>query len=904
MDGGALLPEAIVATLARGATVLTGNQRAARTLHYQFDLHNRALGLPSWAPPAILAWDVWIASLWHRLLVDGYANLLLLNRPQEHALWRSIIAADPEWSSLRTSDSLAEMASDAWSHLAAYRGEGHLRSAGVSADTRAFQRWAIAFERRCRAEGYLSQSQMESILETEVSAGHVTFSDRGYVLVGFDGMTPAQLSVVEALRATGISVEELELHAPDRSKALVAAETEHEELTLCARWARRHLEEHPKARIALIVPDLEDRRAVIDRVLLHTLAPELEDITAKQATTPFEFSLGIPLARTPIVATALDLLHWTFQPLTIDRISHLLLSPYFAGGVEINARAEFDAYELRRARMLRPEMTLDDMIHAVEAARRSQRLPRLITALKAMRRVIAAEGFAASDLRPSADCAEAIHALLEAAGWSGGDDSIEFQTRRKWESLLDELATLDFEGIRISFHDALATVQRLAQNTLFAPESRGASVQIMGPLESAGSVFDAAWFLRAGDLIWPQRPGTTPLLPWHLQRELAMPGTDPAADSGQARRTTERIAHSAPIVVFSYAKDSVDGLQRPSTALADLSLHDADIQHLAPATPPREVVPLEIVEDGSTLPPIPDQVIRGGADILRLQAACGFRAFAEKRLWATGLDSTEPGMDARERGSSVHVVLEHFWREVKTQAALKALSTVERRAVLSRAIETALEKTDRLSISSWDAAYMDIQRERLVALLDPWLLAEMKRSVPFTVKLSETELKDAHIGPLRLRLRVDRIDETEFGDVILDYKTGDASPSAWLTERPDEPQLPLYAVLSESTDIAGVAFAKVRVGKDMELHGYETQSGILLKSAKLKDAPTLEDQVEQWRRVLTSLAEDFHGGDIRVRPKKYPTTCEYCTQRLLCRLDISQLEDNTDDESEAETDRG
>ena len=38
---------------------------------------------------------------------------------------------------------------------------------------------------------------------------------------------------------------------------------------------------------------------------------------------------------------------------------------------------------------------------------------------------------------------------------------------------------------------------------MFAPESRDAPVQVMGPLEAAGGTFDAVWFLRAGELSWP-----------------------------------------------------------------------------------------------------------------------------------------------------------------------------------------------------------------------------------------------------------------------------------------------------------------------------------------------------------------------------------------------------------------
>jgi hypothetical protein len=160
MDGKDLLPVEIATALERGATVVTGNQRAARTLRREFDRRQRGLGLGSWRPPAVLAWDTWTAGLWHQLLVNGHASLLLLNRTQEHAVWRAVLEADAELASLRSVDSLAEMAAEAWRLLCRYNGQGRLRRAAVSADTRAFQRWAQMFERTCKAEGFLTQAEL------------------------------------------------------------------------------------------------------------------------------------------------------------------------------------------------------------------------------------------------------------------------------------------------------------------------------------------------------------------------------------------------------------------------------------------------------------------------------------------------------------------------------------------------------------------------------------------------------------------------------------------------------------------------------------------------------------------------------------------------------------------------
>jgi ATP-dependent helicase/nuclease subunit B len=904
--GEDLLPVEVAEALEHGVTVVTGNQRAARTLRREFDRRNRRLGFESWHPPAVLAWDAWTASLWHALLIDGHASQLLLNQTQEHTVWQEILSADGELTSLRTIDSLAEMAAQAWSLLCSYEGQERLRRTAVSTDSRAFQRWAFAFEKRCREEGLLSQAQLERTLSAAVAAGKAEFGAAGVALVGFDAMTPAQAALMQALRTSGVPVEEIQLATPVAQRTLVGTADETEEFSAAARWIRAFLKEQPLARVAVIVPALEAQRSEIDRVFREVLAPELLDIQARDATGPYEFSLGVPLARTPLVVVALSLLRWATESLSIEQVSGILLSPYLCmRSKEWGSRAEFDAFELRAKRMLRPEVSLDWLSTVLDRSERRQTLGRLPDALRSMRRVVATR-LNPADKRSYVEWAERMRELLEAAGWgaSESEDSVEFQTRQRWESALDELATLDFDGARIGYAHALQALDRIVRQTIFAPESREAPVQIMGPLEAAGATFDAVWFLRAGDLTWPVASGGSPLLSWQMQKELGIPGTDVTQDTEAARRMTQRIAESAPMAIFSYAKESAEGKQRPSPVLKDLGLEDVEISHLLTPEPERSIVQIEEINDTVRVQALPDHVIHGGARILELQAACGFRAFAEQRLWATELESVELGMDARESGTVVHRVLQYFWNEVATQTALQAMSIEERTTLLDACIVRALHQTAKLSSTAWDEAYLDMQHNRLRRLLDSWLELELERS-PFTVKLSEKEFADVHVGPLRLNVRMDRVDVIDGGEILIDYKTGAASPNDWLTDRPDAPQLPLYAILSEAEHLQGVAFALVRAGEGRGLKGYAVGSGILPKPARLK-APSLEAQVDDWRRVLVNLATEFASGDARVSPKKYPTTCERCAQRMLCRLDVSLLEDDDEDDmgSPAEAYRG
>jgi ATP-dependent helicase/nuclease subunit B len=894
MDGVELLPVKIAEALERGAIVVTGNQRAARSLRRGFDQRNKERGLASWAPPSVMAWDAWMAALWQGLLIEGHAAKMLLNRTQEHVVWRTILEADEELASLRTVDSLAEMVADAWRLVCRYEGQRRLRGSDGSADTRAFQRWARTFERLCQAEGFLAQAQLEEALRGGVDKGFVELPAGGVVLVGFDAMTPAQMKLVEALRSAGVEVEELRPAVSAARQILVEAADEPEELRVAVRWLREFLEEQPGAKVAVIVPGLETQRREIDRVFREVLAPELEDIRTTNEVGPYEFSLGVALAETPMVATALDLLRWVAAALPLERVSGLLLSRYFAVmSEERGARAEFDAFELRKARMLRPEISLEGLYAAVSGSKRKGKLSRLLGALRAMR--VVANRLQGMTARTHAEWAEGMRELLEAAAWGSGaaETSVEFQTRRKWESALDELATLDFDGVQVEFAQALEAVERISRQTTFAPESRDAPVQVMGPLEAAGGTFDAVWFLRAGDLSWPAVAAVSPLLPWAMQRELGMPGVDAARDEEQARRITERVAASAGTVVFSYAKESAEGRQRASQVLEVLMLEETTAAELLGPESPRAIIDLEEAADDVTVAALSDRVIRGGATVLQLQAACGFRAFAEHRLGSTELESVELGMDALESGIVVHSVMENFWGQVKTQDKLREMTVVERDAELDAAIGESLRKIAQLSASDWDDAYVTMQRERLRRLLRPWLDHELARP-KFAVKQREEKASNVQIGPLHLNLRIDRVDETEGGELVIDYKTGRVSTSEWLSERPDAPQLPLYAVVSDAAQLGGVAFARLRVGKEMGWKGFVAGDGVLLKPDRLK-TESFSAQVEEWREVLTRLAEQFAAGEAAVRPKSYPKTCQYCGQRLLCRVAAENLEEMEDE---------
>ena len=879
---GSLLSPEILAALTRGQTILTANQRAARSLHHAYNLHQQASGIAIWTPPEIYALDTFLSTLHHRLTLDGHESRLLLNRTQEHTLWREVIAADPAVSGLRSVDSLAEMAASALHLLLLHNGRPRLREFNVSTDTRAFQRWAEAFERTCTRHAYLIAAELPSAL----AQANVPLPSAGLALVDVDAISPALKMMFDAIQQAGYPVDTIRITTTSTA-SLAVAHDDTAELRAAAIWSRDLLAQNPTASIAIVVPNLADRRPQLDRIFSELLP-----------TQSFEFSLGQPLAETAPVAAALDLLHWTLEPLQLQAIRNLLLSPFFAATDPTLslAAAEFDAFELRRANLLRPELSLAAMINLLLRARRAEALTPLLNRLRNLGAPSQSDLLIEVGSKQShAAWADHFRALLEAANWTAttSRDSLSFQTHRRWESALDELATLDFEGTNVTAAEALRALTRIARQAIFAPESRHAPVQILGPLEPGGIPFDAFWFLSADDQSWPAAATGSPLIPWHLQRDLGMAGADSTRDTALAQSLTQRLAHSAAQVVFSYSRHDDAGERRPSPLLRALHLTAID----APAEPAHAPLGFDIFPDAERIPPLPPGVTPGGARILELQAACSFRAFAEIRLHSTEPDAKELGLDARDRGIHVHKIMQTFWERIRTQKALRALTTPERETTLDECIEDAIARAASAAQTPWEDAYLNVQRRRLRALLHPWLDFELTRPA-FEVRQQE-EKHLVEIGPLALELRVDRIDETQSGPLILDYKTGSASPSQWLSDRPDAPQLPLYAVLAEdAANLGGVAFALLHAGDKMALKGFAESPAVLDKPSRMPFA-TLADQLEDWHRILTDLAVAFAQNDPIAAPKKYPQTCERCTQRMLCRLDPSTLNAPEEDEQEA-----
>lgn len=898
------LPPAIAAAIQAGDTVIASSARAARALRRLHGGAQREQGLEAWQSPDILDWDSWLNRLWQKRLRSGNETRLLLTALQEQQVWVRLVRPRIEGRRLISVPGVAELAQQAYALLCTYSALDFLRGERLGGpDVESFREWARDFVRLCHKEEWLSRSMLPLVIRDAVLEGKVETAR--LVLTGFDRTTPAQQHLIEAFREMGHEVEmagAAEVPAAETA-LLVEAVDKRDEIATCARWVQRQLAAQTAItpRIAVVVPNVSKVRPEIEGIFRQILAPETVTIGAHEPPLPFEFSLGVPLVNMPMARAALLLLRWIHHALAQDDLSWLILSGFLCEHEdELLLIAAFDA-RLRRQAMRQPEMELDMFVQFLsESWREAMPLHKLRRRLQ-----LAGNLLPQSGLLSFAEWVALAERILETVHWPGAHSlqSEDFQVQARWSQLLDSVATLSFDGRKVDYAEFLEVMQRHSGQMIFAPESRDAPVQILGPLEAAGLTFDALWFLGADDASWPAAARPHAFLTRSLQRIHRMPHGDSTMDWELAQQVTLRLEKSAAKCVFSYPAQNAEGVCRPSTLVPPrtrrVKAKALRKSIFALDGTAEDDFPILITdEEQAAVIPWPVEQEAGGSEILKMQAACPFQCFATRRLAARPMDETDWGLEPRERGTAVHRILQGLWGELKN---LEGLITARKEgrlpAMIEQQVKAALQSYGKQidpRKEGWSRAYLDAEEERISALIDEWLVFEEERA-PFTFEAGEMRLP-ALVGELKLQVRVDRIDGVRGGRVIIDYKTGKVKKDAWEGARPDEPQLLLYAEQVE--DLQGLLLGQVRAGEIKFIGRVEHGDAVMPGNTKLSKPPLTAKMLQHWHKLLLDVGQQFLNGEAQVDPKQYPKTCEYCKLPGLCRIaesDRAKIGEDADD---------
>jgi len=868
---GALAAVEIDEWLRGDGLVVTASDRAARAVIAAFHRARQAEGLSAWPAPRVLDWKSLARKAWEERCRDGR---LLLNPAQERRLWVEVAAAESTPAAMLEAPRhrLAAMAADAHELLCSYAPR-FLRTAARADwqwDAAAFSGWLGKFEQVCGADNLLSSSRLPLELVPLLEAD--SSKRPPLLLAGFDRILPAQRRLFDAWGEW----REAALGASTENVSFCAAADAEDEIEACAIWCGRQLAENPRAKLLVVAQAANARRGEIERAFL------------RHAGARFEFSLGVPLSRTALARAAFLLLQWLDGRLSEEQLDWLLATGYAGATAEESAALQAAMRRLRYLGLERTQWTL--------AAFLSQRaVAELVPEAWTERVKLTQQRLAEASRRKQnpLEWAEMVPRLLEELRFGGARamTSAEYQALRRWQQAVENCGSLGFDGRRIGWREFVAELGRALDETLFAPESRDAPIQIAGPAESAGLAADAIWFMGADEESWPANGSMHPLLPVELQREHAMPHATPRADWELAGAITRRLLASAHEVHFSYARQSETAEARPSRLIAQIA---GEARELPPELKAAQVETLKTiqVEDRSRIPFEPGKV-SGGASVLTAQSQCPFKAFATARLDAQEWEPAEAGLTPAQRGSLLHKVLHSVWGGppdgIRSHAELVGLS--ERESFVAGHVQRVLARDLPPHLREiMPRRYLELEAVWLTRLVAEWLDYEAAR-LDFEIAATEDK-RTIPISELTLDLRLDRIDRLNDGSLlVIDYKSGETSPSAWNLPRPEDVQLPLYAGFamgSEKSKLGGLVFAKVRSGEVGFAGRVRNAAGTLFaglgRTNALVKNPYTAEQLRDWRNCIEKLARDFVAGVAGVDPREYPETCERCGLQALCRI--------------------
>ncbi|MDT8449295.1 MAG: PD-(D/E)XK nuclease family protein [Wenzhouxiangellaceae bacterium] len=879
---------------------LTPTARLARAGRRHLAAARLAAGDSAWRSEPVLHVGAWLAGLRHQAVVRGVVDAVPISSAQARVLWQEVIDTDVFVGEPR----VHQLAERAWRTIHEHRLPHPRDWPGplLSDDSGRYRDWVARFERMCAERGVIDEWAFASRLPEWIAGDRFELPET-IALNGFE-LPPSPLikAVFEALSGAGVEIHGAPGSAAPAIPAGLALKTFREpddELAAAAAWAREWVEadsgqaaaESATGSVAIVVPDLAGRMSRVERIFRHVFDPPgfalhasgSQSSARSQHAQPFHVSLGRPLADWPLAADALLLL--TLDPARIAQpdAGRMLASPYLAGRPD-----EHDRRDGARAALMRfapYEITGFELVAACRKAG-ADVLARRLEEWRTGR--AERQGKA----RPSG-WVERFQRELKALGFGHGRplDSVEWQVLARWHELLEEFGALDaVQAGPIGRAEALSLLAERAAAVTFRERDPGCPVEILGVEEALGASFDAVWITTLDADTWPGPAHRDPLIPGPIQA--GVPGATHEGRLVRARRELAGLVRTAGEVACSFAAGTEDESLQPTPLLPEPQLVRLEP---SPEAGPPEPVALE-TDGGDTLAPAlagggVRGGTRGGTGVLTDQSACPFKAFAIRRLGAHETAMPRPGLDPATRGSLAHAALELFWRGLRDQAALLALSPEELERRIDEAADRALGRLTEQHRLLLSTAGRRIERSCLARTLSRWLDRERARG-EFRIVALEQKIPISFAG-LELTGKIDRIDETAAGTVLIDYKTGASGRSGWKPDpRIRDPQLPAYALactLAGTPRPAAIAFARLRPD-DLRFEGVaESDPGIPglapvgRDRGHWKEADDWAGLLAAWQDNLDGLAHAFLDGRAEVDPRD-GQTCRTCHLHAFCRI--------------------
>lgn len=372
----------------------------------------------------------------------------------------------------------------------------------------------------------------------------------------------------------------------------------------------------------------------------------------------------------------------------------------------------------------------------------------------------------------------------------------------------------------------------------------GADAATLGPVPAGPALLSDALARRLG---LPGLEDKRRALAWHFAQTLRAP----ALTLLRCRsRGSEPLAASPLLERLALALQATG--QGPLASWRDARI-DAPVAEAAPLR--------AAAEAGGRLPAA---LSASAVDALR---RCPYQFFGRVLLGLREQEELEAEADKRDYGTWLHAVLHQFHEE-----RLALDEPMPDAARLQRAAEAQMRA---LGLAPAEFLPFSASFARFAPRYLEWLGEQERTGVVYAAGELAREVQpwggaDPRLAELRLRGRIDRVDEAPTARVLIDYKTGSlAGLKAKVAEPLEDTQLAVYAALMQGE---GAALAAQYLALD-------DAKGI---------AAVEHPEVERSAALLL----DGLGGDLRALADGAPLpalgeglACAYCEMRGLCRRD-------------------
>lgn len=851
--------------------VLVATSRLLKGVPREYAVFQQDRGSLVWESPRVHTWYEFLTDQYRLWSQHQEQALQLLSVIQERLLWQEALGTVLQ-SQTGPSIGLMDQAKASKTAQRSYMmmQEWHITRQQLQdvadQDGQLFALWIAEFNRLCEAGSWATTASLNAWAVNQL---HIIENTSQCLWLGFDLLTPAQQGWRDTFVDGGLQHVEASGSEAAKQERITRYLDSLAELTGVFSECRTALEHDQGLRLAVVVPRLEQLLPLAKRAARQVFYPGIAPRVLQLNHPVYEFSLGDSLGDQPLVAAALNLIAALGQSLRFDQVIQIFDCPWSAVGTgPVNRKL---IKSLRRqasstftlSYLQRQLASLDEFGEAPEAfsclAKLQVDLPR----------------------RQSPEhWGKVFSSVLDSTAWTQTCelDSTEFQQKEAWEGILGEFASLGNIKPMLEFSEALQLLRELS-NTLFQIESSNTALQIMGALEMAGQTFDRVWLTGVNEQDWPGPMRPHPFVPAYLQQAAGVPEANPENFYTRAQNISTRVltASKDVSISFSCGTDELSSsrlLGVTETIIAKLpdKISQAPLMGLADASGPTF---------GS---------IGGGSQIFTNQSKCPFKAYVTHRLGAVKIQDQSLGFDAAERGTLVHRVMERFWQAGDRQQELAEEAKVV--VKLERAVDDVLAE-QIYSVGDLRGAQLELERERLIVLIQSWLKIEQSRNEPFTVYDTEKKFSGSIFG-IEVSLSLDRVDYLSDGNrLVIDYKTGKPVLSDLFSERPEEPQLLLYQVAldqqeSDSSN-TGIGYGVINSSKTTLAAVLPQGKGVTtIGGRKPSDYSDWNMLAQKWKSTIERLAEEFNVGHAAITPSR--NACRYCDLKAACRIQQSSPE--------------